>query len=160
MFCRDEQEKYGLFGTRVPGIGIDLWSSTGGLIQAKVDYLKWAKTVDMNVKVRHPDSNVREFRGGKLQRIEGCEDFVSLQGLVCTKCPKFLVHEWYDQREAKDLSKKRMKENIVGRKLWFICALDKKKAGDQEPVGYVFFFDAERYTRKQMIAVAKSIRLK
>ena len=87
LFCRDEEEKNGLFGTYVNGIEIPLWNSVGGLIQAKVDCLKEAKMVDMRDKVRHPDRAVKEFQGGRLERVEGCEDLVSLQGLVCTEYP-------------------------------------------------------------------------
>lgn len=137
LFCREEQEKYGIFGTMVQGIEIPLWNNTGGLIEAKIDNIKEDKMVDMREKAEWPHSAVKEFSGGRLQRIEGCEDIISLQGLVCTEKIENDGLFWNSQTEARDLSKKHIKETVSGQKLWIICVLDKKNLGEREPVGYV-----------------------
>ena len=164
LFCRDEKEKYGLYSVPAGGILRFWWNSTGGLMKSRLVYDKEDKMVVIsgNQYTNNFTRETREFQGGKLQSIDGCENVTSLQGVVYTPLAEgeFNRPNWYSQNEARDLTKKETVEALSGRKCWVIHVLDKKKIEEKEPLGYIFFFDAERYTKKQMIALAKSVHLK
>ena len=87
----------------------------------------------------------------------------SLQGLVF---PENAIRDsrliWFQQEEAGKVTEKEMKKSLSNRKLWIVCVMDEKQKPNFEGdyLGYVFFFDAERYTKEQMTALAKSIHLK
>ncbi len=162
LFCRDEKEKHGLYSVRTGGLLRFWWNSTGGLMKSyNLVYNKEDKMVDL-FKNEHTNNSTREFSGGKLQRIDGCENVTSLQGLVFNPDAEweFGAPNWYSQKEAGDLTKKEAVEALSGRKFWVICVLDEKNIEEWQSLGYIFFFDAERYSKKQMIALAKSVHLK
>ncbi len=58
------------------------------------------------------------------------------------------------------LQRTRLNQMKIGRKFWINCVMDEKDLGKVHFMGHISFFDAERYTKKQMIAFAKSIHLK
>lgn len=184
LFCRDEKEKYGLFGVW----GSVLWNSTGGLMAKMLQYREKEKTVDLqsiyigDIGWTHDRQKVigrkvREFSGGKLQSIEGCENMTSLQGLVFTEDAISDYLLWYSLNEAAEevednvdfysinykiskLMKKKMKKTLSNRKVWIICVKGKESVKNGRVSGYVFFFDGERYTKEQMVALARSVHLK
>ena len=118
MFCQEEKQKNGIYGTRWGC----LWNTAGGLTQALLAYRKEERTVDLYfgayTGVSYTDSRsndrrtamgsaVREFRGGELHNIDGCENMTSLQGLVFHKNAiddHWLI--WCNQKEAGKLTKK------------------------------------------------------
>lgn len=145
-----------------------LWSSAGGLMETNmVLYDQDEKTVKMsladyrgNGRYAAGKDAVREFRGGKLQNISGCENITSIQGLTFTRDIVEETPIWFDKREAGKLTEKEMKKELFDRKLWIVSVMDEESRKKDNSVGFVFFFDAEKYTKNQMITLAKSIHLK
>ena len=67
---------------------------------------------------------------------------------------------WFDKKDAGDLSQKEMKKVLFSnKKLWIVSVMAEEEWKREVSVGYVFFLDAERYTKKQAVALARSISL-
>lgn len=161
LFLNEEDRKNGVYGyTNAP-----VWSSAGGVTQTysivsdekAIPHYAW-RIYYGNGRGAVRESAIETIEGGELEFVSGCDGVASVEGITFHKeiAKHFGVYSWYQKPLGEENAELPDKNTIFPKKVWLGCLTEE---GDASGFGYVFFLDADRYTKEEMIRLLRSVRV-
>lgn len=153
-----------------------VWSSAGGISWKHImvdprKELPYISTFQYEGNGRYAPigEQIKTIPGGELQKVSGCEGTASIQGLEIAKSA--LVGDYVSYLEPEDGAESALPKSykkLMPKKIWVGCIIPEDfveydgTTSDSEDTGRgaVFFLDAERYSRKDMEEILRSVKFK
>lgn len=160
LFLSKEDKKNGVYGC----IETPIWSAGGGVTQTynlsfdektgSPEYL-W-RTYYGNGRYAAKESSITHLKNGELESVSGCAGKASVEGIEFHQAlSTFGNCIWYLKPEGKEDTEPD-KEKLFPKKVWLACLT---KEDDSSGFGYVFFLDADKYSKEDAVTLLRSARI-
>jgi hypothetical protein len=162
LFLSEQNQENGVYGYRYSPV----WSADGGVVQCNqitfdeetaCPQYQWSDYYGMGVYVKKADkSTITHLENGELESVSGCEGNASIEGVAfCQELDTLGDCVWYQTPEG-NKGAEPDGSSLFPKKIW-IASLTKKN--DATGFGYVFFLDAQKYSKQDAIALLRSARI-
>lgn len=160
LFLSDEDKKNGVYGC----LETPVWSAGGGVTQTYglsfdeqgglLRYL-WRYYYG-NGRYAAKESSITQLKNGELENVSGCDGNASVEGIEFHQALEtFGSCAWYLKPQGKEDAKP-AKKKLFPKKVWLACLA---KRDDSSGFGYMFFLDAEKYSKEDAVALLRSAHI-